>query len=246
MAGLHPAFETWDDAAESLESVERRIHDGVALDQLRQRARGYVETMYSLFPQAQPKAADTVCEIGSGVGYIMEAVRERCHPARIIGLDVAPAMIEHARARLARDGVDATGMEFECYDGVTLPFADRSIEHFYSVACLQHVPKIYVYNLFGEILRVLRNGYAVLQFLSFAHIPEQNRSTMPFRREIRRQINGVSGHWHHFYSLDELIAVLADGYGAQGTAVRQVGGAIWAVFHNRQTQPGAVAGPVQG
>ncbi len=31
---MHPAFETWDIASESLESVENRIHDGVPREEI--------------------------------------------------------------------------------------------------------------------------------------------------------------------------------------------------------------------
>ena len=88
---LHPAFQTWNQRDEPLESVEARIHDGVPLDQLHERAWGYLNTLYTLFPYAAPKETDVVVEIGPGVGYIMEAMMNRFSPARIIGLDVAPA-----------------------------------------------------------------------------------------------------------------------------------------------------------
>src|SRR4051794_33214898 len=103
---MHTAFKIWDQAEESLESVEARIHDGVPLDKLHDRANGYLNTMYTLFPQAAPKHGDVALEVGPGVGYIMQAVMNRFGPAEIIGLDVAPAMVAHAQARLKRDRVD--------------------------------------------------------------------------------------------------------------------------------------------
>ncbi len=53
---MHPAFETWDIATESLESVENRIHDGVPREQLRNRAKGYMNTFSRLFPWSMPEA----------------------------------------------------------------------------------------------------------------------------------------------------------------------------------------------
>jgi ubiquinone/menaquinone biosynthesis C-methylase UbiE len=234
MPNLHPAFRTWNDSNESLESVERRIHDGVPITQLRDRAQGYVNLMYELYPQAEPGRGDTVCEIGSGVGYVMEAVQDRCHQKATIGLDVAPAMLYHAAERFQRDKVDSAGMHLVPYDGVTIPFRDHSIDHIYSVACLQHVPKLYVYHLFGELVRVLRGGWAVLQFLSFSHIPTQNKIGWHFDREVERQLAGEPGHWHHFYSADELVAVLGDGYGASAVSIRQKRTSIWAAFQTRR------------
>jgi ubiquinone/menaquinone biosynthesis C-methylase UbiE len=151
---------------------------------------------------------------------------ERFHPARIIGLDVAPAMVEHAKARLRRDRVDTSNWSFEVYDGVTMPFADQSIDHVYSVASLQHVPKLYVYNLFSEMVRVLRDGYAAFQLLSFGFLPKHHR---PFMEEVTQQLRGEQGHWHHFYSRDELLHVLP-AIGARDVSVNEIDGNLWTVF----------------
>ncbi len=48
--------------------------------------------------------ARQVLEVGSGLGYIMEAAVKILNPSRIVGLDVAANMIGKARERLARDG----------------------------------------------------------------------------------------------------------------------------------------------
>src|ERR1039458_2399902 len=118
---MHPAFRTWNHIEESVEQAERRIHDGVPLEGLHARADSYVKTLYTLHPRAIPNPTDIMMEIGPGVGYIMEAVARRYSPAQIIGLDVAPAMIEHAKHRLGRDGVDTSRMVFQSYDGITIP-----------------------------------------------------------------------------------------------------------------------------
>ena len=111
---------------------------------------------------------------------------------------------------------------------MTIPFEARSIDHIYSVASLQHVPKLYVYNLLSEILRVLRDGWAALHFLSFSFLPLQH---MPFLDEVRQQIEGREGHWHHFYSKDELVHVLA-ALGAKDVSVIESDGSLWAVFRS--------------
>ena len=222
----HAAFETWNQSSESLESIEARIHDGVPLDKLHDRANGYLNTLFTLFPHAAPSRKDVAVEIGPGVGYIMEAVMNRFRPARIVGLDVAPAMIEHAKARLRRDRVDTSNWSFEAYDGVTMPFADGTIDHIYSVACLQHVPKLHVYHLFSEMLRVLRHGYAAIQVLSFSFLPKQH---VPLADEVNRQLKGEVGHWHHFYSRDELVYVLA-ALGAADVSVTDLDGSLWTAF----------------
>jgi ubiquinone/menaquinone biosynthesis C-methylase UbiE len=230
---MHSAFKTWDHAEESLESIERRIHDGVPISALHSRATSYVETMYSLFPYAVPNKSDVVMEVGSGVAYIMQAVMDRFQPARIIGLDVAPAMIEHAKARLARDGVDASRFEFWAYDGIQVPAQDGTVDHIYSVAALQHVPKLYVYHLFAEMLRLLRGGFAVIHLIAFSHMANHyGKLAPPFIEEVNMQLAGAEGQWMNFYAKEELTAVLA-ALGAAHVEVVQRDGALWTAFRRR-------------
>jgi hypothetical protein len=70
------------------------------------------------------------------------------------------------------------------------------------------VPKPYVYNLFFEIYRLLKNGgYAVIQLLGFKMLPKQAQR-ISWQEEVRKQIYRIEGHWHHFYSAEELVMVL--------------------------------------
>lgn len=228
---MHPAFKTWNHIEESVEHVERRIHDGFPLEGLHARADNYIQTLYTLHPRAAPKPTDIVMEIGPGVGYVMEALARHYNPAQIIGLDVAPAMTEHAKERLRRDGVDMSRMEFQSYDGITIPASDHSIDQIYSVACLQHVPKIYVYNLFSEMVRALGNGYAVIHLMSFDHVARDGGPDQEFLREVKCQINGIEGHWHHYYSRDELLHVLP-AIGARNVEIAEYNGALWTSFQS--------------
>jgi ubiquinone/menaquinone biosynthesis C-methylase UbiE len=222
------AFKTWD-RAESLGSIERRIHDGVPVSMLHERADNYLNTLSTAFPWTLPRKGAVILEIGSGVGYIMQAASAKLRPSRIIGLDVAPAMIEKAKERLARDRVGIPA-EFLAYDGITIPLDDQSIDFIYSVACLQHIPKPYVYNLFGEMLRILKpGGAAALHFLSFS-VLKIRKDSFDFKLETAQQLAGAEGHWHHFYSREELIQVLTNGYDAQRVEVKEIQGALWAAF----------------
>lgn len=226
---LTAAFKTWNRADESLAAVEKRIHDGVPVDRLNERAIGYVRTLSSKFPWAMPAKNEVVLEVGSGVAYIIEAMCRKFNPSRIIGLDIAPAMIEKARERLSRDQVSIPA-EFLAYDGITIPLPAESVDYIYSVATLQHIPKPYVYNLFGEMLRIMRvGGTATLHFLAFS-ILKQRRGTFDFKLEIAQQLAGADGHWHHLYSSEEIEYVLTYGYGAQKVAVTESEGSLWAAF----------------
>lgn len=227
---MHAAFKAWDRAAEPLEVTELRIHDGVQARGLRERGQWYVKTLHQLFPWASPEPGAVALEIGSGLGYVMQAALEQFAPRRLIGLDVAPSMIEKAKARLLRDGVTDARLEFVLYDGVTIPLADDSLDYVYSVASLQHVPKVYVYNLLLEIKRILSpHGYCCLHLLSCNNIREHSK-LVPFAQEIRSQLLGEDTHWHHFYAFDELLAVLADGIEAKQIEIVDGEVSIWASF----------------
>lgn len=222
------AFKTWE-ASESLEEAEIRIHDGAPHEMLHTRADAYLDSLERHFPYAMPRAGSLVLEIGSGVGYIMQAAHRRFQPRSLIGLDISPGMAANARRRLSRDGVMIPA-HFVIYDGLTIPIKSASIDFIYSVACLQHVPKTYVYNLLGEILRVLRaGGSAALHLMSFAAVKIWKEFN--FRREIAQQLLGIESHWHHFYSTEELSYVLEFAYGAERVEVVDTqDGNIWVAF----------------
>jgi SAM-dependent methyltransferase len=196
----------WNDPSESLANVNRRIHDGVPLESLSARGQSWVDHIFDLFPYRRPKDNASIMEIGSGVGYIMEAMGNGCsergiRPGQIIGLDIAEHMIARASARLYGNPM----FSFVHYDGVRVPLPDQSLDFIYSVSSLQHVPRPYVFNLFFEILRLLkRDGYAVIHLIGVKHLP---KTTTPWREEIERQVSQGVGHWHHYYSTEELQAV---------------------------------------
>lgn len=235
---MSSAFTTWEAQNETLEEVERRIHDGVADDQLHKRAQGYVNEMFALFPWLTVPTDGVIVEVGPGVGYIMQAIVERTAIRRVIGLDVAAGMSRHARARVARDGLSQSTYEFIAYNGVDFPFADHTVDFFYSVAAIQHVPKPLAYNILQEMMRCLKpTGALVVHLLSWDQLPHQHE---PFAVEIRRQIKGEPGHWHHFYDRTELEQIMEHGLHVPYFHVRERGTSIWVACCNdlrsRQTE----------
>jgi hypothetical protein len=71
---LVAAATAWNNPSESSEDVSRRIHDCVPLESPAARAQSYVDQIFGLFPYARLKDGASIMEIGSGVGYIMEAL----------------------------------------------------------------------------------------------------------------------------------------------------------------------------
>lgn len=206
------AARTWNDPSLTLDDANRRIHDGVPLEQLQDRADGYVRTIFERFPYAAPPAGAHCLEIGSGVGWIMEALERHlasAPPASITGLDIAENMLALARGRLG----GRPPFRFLHYDGRHVPLPDASLDFIYSVAALQHVPKPAVYGLFFEVKRLLRpTGFAVFHLLPWSVFAAQEK-IWPWRNEVRQQLDRSTGHWHHFYSAEELDAVLRIGTG---------------------------------
>jgi len=211
---LARATQAWDVSAETLEDVNRRIHDGVPAEAIEQRADRYADRIVSFLPAgARPRR---ILEIGPGVGFIMQALARRLAVPDITGLDISPSMIAKAQARLRTSAPDLTA-SFHAYDGVNVPLQDASFDLIYSVAALQHVPKPYVYNLFFEIKRLLAaDGLAVVHLLSYVDLPNNGR-WFPWAEEVAQQVGkpklsdrNAHGHWHHYYSVEELTAVLKE------------------------------------
>jgi ubiquinone/menaquinone biosynthesis C-methylase UbiE len=224
---MHNAFKVWDNAGEPLESVEARIHDGVPAEELRSRALGYINWMAKRLPKRLPPDS-VVVEVGPGVGYIMEAFAERTAVSRVIGLDVAPQMVERARERIARDGQPADRFEFVLYDGTTFPWDADQVDVFYSVAAIQHIPKPYAYNVLFEMNRCLKpGGRAIVHLLSWELVKREEFSLVD---EVRQQIAGAVSHWHHFYDAIELDTIASRAIKPASYKVVPDGISIWLVW----------------
>ena len=91
-----------------------------------------------------------VADLGCGPGAHALALARRGYD--VVGVDGSPRMVEVARTRAARDGVDAT---FEVQDvSAALRFADASLEGVLAILVLQHLPHPAAF--IAEIRRCLR------------------------------------------------------------------------------------------
>lgn len=221
---MNGAFTAWNTQGETLEQVEARIHDGVSRENLVPRARGCVAFMLEQFPAVFAALGERprILEIGPGVGYLLQAMKERLPAAELHGVDVSAQMIDSAQERLRRDGLSGLAT-FHHYDGTSMPFPDQSFDLVYSYATLQHIPKPHVYSLFTEIQRVSRR--CVLQFLHWDWLGNQEQA-VPFRQEIAMQVRGLPGHWHHFYDEIELQNIFKHVFHAD-LSIRKHDASIW-------------------
>ena len=114
---LDKAASAWDVQNETLEEVSARIHDGVPAHKLEWRAEAYFKHVINLFPHALQLRAAQILEIGSGVGYMLEAIERRTRTIKhrqLIGLDISESMIELAKIRLAQNPYFKSGRNKIC------------------------------------------------------------------------------------------------------------------------------------
>jgi malonyl-CoA O-methyltransferase len=95
-------------------------------------------------------APAVVLDLGCGTGSFRSELRAHYPRASYIGLDLAPGMVEYARAGAADDSLWVVG------DAESLPLASDSVDLVFSSLAIQwcHKPAL----IFAELLRVLRPG----------------------------------------------------------------------------------------
>jgi ubiquinone/menaquinone biosynthesis C-methylase UbiE len=110
---------------------------------------------------ADDDPSGTVLEVGPGPGHLAVTIAQRAPGVRVVGVDLDPAMVERARERAARAGVDGR-VSFEQGDVAELPLADGSVDLVVSTFSLHH----WADRVGGleELRRVLRPGGMALVF----------------------------------------------------------------------------------
>lgn len=101
-----------------------------------------------------------ILDLGAGTGVCSLALAQRYRQAQVISLDLAPAMLHHARRRLPLLGRWFGKHSFVCADAEHLPLADNSIDLIFSNLTLQWVTDLD--RTFSEFQRILRPGGTML------------------------------------------------------------------------------------
>lgn len=131
----------------------------------------------------------TVLDVGCGTGYCTRVLGARYKRAKIIGLDLAPAMVTQARQQHGRWRQG----RYLAADAERLPIAANSVDLVFSNLVLQWCnPDV----VFSEFARVLRPGGTIL-FSTFG--PD----TLCELRQAWREINDAP-HVHDFIDMHDL------------------------------------------
>jgi ubiquinone/menaquinone biosynthesis C-methylase UbiE len=107
-----------------------------------------------LLVPAELQPGESVLDIGCGTGSLaLVAARQVGRSGQVHGIDPSPEMIERARNKAGRNGVD---VGFEVAWGQSLPFPDASFDAVLSTVMLHHVPRAGRQEVLREVRRVLR------------------------------------------------------------------------------------------
>lgn len=106
-----------------------------------------------LVEQAQIEKGHRVLDLGCGTATLTILIKKTHPEAEVVGLDTDPKILEIAKAKVAKAGLDITlvqGMAFE------LPYPDGSFERVLSSLVLHHLTTEDKKRTLKEVFRVLR------------------------------------------------------------------------------------------
>src|SRR3954466_4083792 len=115
----------------------------------------------------QADADDRILDVATGTGMVAEALVRRYRCA-VVGLDQSTAMLDAARARVARDAALAERVSLVAGEAERLPFADGEFDHLTFTYLLRYVDD--PATTLRELARVVRPGGRVAS-LEFAVPP---------------------------------------------------------------------------
>lgn len=137
------------DTALDSAALTRYLDDAAATTGV-QQAAGIALSLLRLAP------GQRVLDVGCGTGLFLPALAQAVGASGlVVGLDHAPALIEEARHRIKRLGIE-TNIRLECGDAASLPFPDASFDAAHISRVLIHVED--PDTVLREMRRVTRPG----------------------------------------------------------------------------------------
>ncbi|MEW5853372.1 MAG: class I SAM-dependent methyltransferase [Myxococcota bacterium] len=115
---------------------------------------GYGRTFHDLVAnQLSLKEGDAVLDIGAGTGTLAILLKQRVPSARVVGLDIDPAILTIARDKASLAEAEVQWVEAPAQD---LPFPSRSFDRGVSTLALHHLRTADKRACLNEAARVLR------------------------------------------------------------------------------------------
>jgi ubiquinone/menaquinone biosynthesis C-methylase UbiE len=148
MDGSNPVREAFSELAPRYEqAMDRELERFLSTSY-----GGFVERLLAFAPA---RADDLVLDVATGTARIPRAVVDRSQARRgIVGFDVTPAMLEHARSRCLADG-SAAQIHLVCASGIAMAFSGSTFD---GVICGFGTHHMHVPSLLAEMRRVLKDG----------------------------------------------------------------------------------------
>ena len=110
---------------------------------------------HRLIDQARVRVGHRVLDLGCGTGTLAVMLKRAEPGATVVGLDGDPRVLEIARAKAAKAGVEVRLERGLAYD---LPHEDGSFDRVVSSLVLHHLSTRAKRETFAEVFRVLRSG----------------------------------------------------------------------------------------
>jgi SAM-dependent methyltransferase len=126
----------------------------------------------ALVEQAAPRPGQRILDVGCGTGTLALMAKEAAPEADVVGLDADPEMLERARTK-----ADRAGVEIELDEGLSteLPYAERSFDLVLSTLFFHHLSGADKRRTAAEVARVLKPGGEL-------HVADWGRQPDPLMR----------------------------------------------------------------
>lgn len=150
---------------------------------------------------AQIKPGDRVLDVGCGTGDLTMAAKAVVGPTgEVYGTDASPEMIDLARRKAARAGVDVT-FRIDLIENITFP--DNQFDVVLSSLMMHHLPDDLKREGLAEIYRVLKPGGRLL-IVDMESSP--SGSEVQWLSDVMIQLHG--GHKHMQNNVKKLIPLV--------------------------------------
>jgi SAM-dependent methyltransferase len=151
----YKADEHWSEVADKASRRARRgrLVAGDDAPYYRYKRRLFLEKFLSQIPTDDR----SVLEVGCGPGGNLAELSKR-NPRRLVGCDVAPAMVEAAKEAYGSQGVEVVQI-----DGKTLPFEDGEFDVSFTATVLMHNPEPTMARIVAEMCRITNSSVYLIE-----------------------------------------------------------------------------------